>query len=268
MKDEVTVGDLNSSERGSGARKGKNKPQWWQLPLFALDGIDMFYPSEGAISVWDVIQELSMWQRDRSFQMTLPRAIANLLYLLAEQQNINPSVGVPLRALESTTRVLEFGAKKYPATEKFAIGTDGRPTPAAAGNWAKGMPWSVCLSCALSHLFAHAGGDVNDEESGISHLAHAMCNLLFLRSYETLYPEGDDRIPQFECRLSQHERMTGAEEYQFQKVYWDGDKIITESIPNSAIYKDPEYWGPGVVDMLKDAEVSLPAVEVITEDNP
>jgi Domain of unknown function (DUF5664) len=196
MNDAVTVGDLKSSARGSGARCNGSKPQWWQLPLFALQGIDIFYAQEGGISVLDVIDHLAIWQRESTGSMTLQRAIADLLYLLAAEQSINPSVGLPLRALESTTRVLEFGAKKYPATDSFAIGTDGRPTPASAGNWAKGMPWSVCLSCALSHLFANAGGEINDEESGLSHLAHAMCNLLFLISYVELYPEGDDRIKQ------------------------------------------------------------------------
>jgi len=126
------------------------------------------------------------------------KAIAELLAVLADEHVMRWDQGVPLRAFKSTMDVLEFGAKKYPAcAADKAVDAQGRPTPESAGNWAKGMPWSVCLSCALSHLFSFAGGEAVDSESGLSHLAHAMCNLLFLKSYETLYPEGDDRIIQY-----------------------------------------------------------------------
>ena len=42
-------------------------------------------------------------------------------------------------------------------------------------------------------MFAWFRGERNDPESGLSHLAHAICNLMMLIHYETTYPEGDDR---------------------------------------------------------------------------
>jgi hypothetical protein len=187
MNDIVTVGDLDSQARGSGARKNLGKPQWWQLPVFALQEVQESYHfvyryGNGCPNtIRDVIRNMGHWQQSGGDvsgggRDELTRAMAILLYLLACEQGMSREP-VPLRALASTVRVLEFGAVKY-----------------KAGNWAKGMPWSVCFSCTMSHLFAAAGGEVNDAESGISHLAHAMCNMLFLRAYEDLYPEGDDRL--------------------------------------------------------------------------
>jgi hypothetical protein len=87
---------------------------------------------------------------------------------------------VPLFALEGAARVLKFGASKY-----------------RRGNWAKGMSWSVVFDCLLRHMVAWQRGEELDPESGLPHLDHAMCNLLFLSAYRDLYPEGDDRIAEF-----------------------------------------------------------------------
>jgi hypothetical protein len=107
------VGDVNSNERGSGARYNINKP------------------------------DLSL---------------------------------IPLCTLEDEARVWMYGKQKY-----------------AAWNWAKGMDWSIPLACALRHLSAWQRGEENDQESGLPHLAHAMCNLRMLTLYSKKYPEGDDR---------------------------------------------------------------------------
>lgn len=83
---------------------------------------------------------------------------------------------IPLCTLEEEARVWMYGKEKY-----------------AAWNWTKGMPWSVPLACALRHLSAWQQGEANDKESGLPHLAHAMCNLRMLALYASVYPEGDDR---------------------------------------------------------------------------
>lgn len=72
---------------------------------------------------------------------------------------------VPFEALEDMVRVLEFGAKKY-----------------ARNNWASngGFSWTRVLSATLRHLFAFMRGEDIDPESGLSHISHAQCNLLFL----------------------------------------------------------------------------------------
>jgi hypothetical protein len=79
-------------------------------------------------------------------------------------------------ALLEITKVLDFGKKKY-----------------AAHNWRKGMAWSRLLSASLRHIFAFVGGESLDPESGLSHLAHAVCCLMFLLEFEKTRIELDDR---------------------------------------------------------------------------
>ena len=83
---------------------------------------------------------------------------------------------IPLTTMEDEARVWMYGKNKY-----------------AAWNWAKGMAWSVPLACLLRHLAAWQRGEEVDQESGLPHLAHAMCNLRMLTLYAKTFPEGDDR---------------------------------------------------------------------------
>ena len=83
---------------------------------------------------------------------------------------------LPLCTLEDEVKVWMYGKNKY-----------------AAWNWAKGMAWSIPLACALRHLAAWQRGEENDPESGLPHLAHAMCNLRMLTLYSKTFKEGDDR---------------------------------------------------------------------------
>lgn len=109
----MSVGDVNSSEKGTGARYNDNKPDYSLIPLSTL---------------------------------------------------------------EDEVRVWEYGKRKY-----------------AAWNWAKGMAWTIPFACCLRHLAAWQRGEENDQESGLPHLAHAICNLRMLTHYSRAYPEGDDR---------------------------------------------------------------------------
>ena len=85
---------------------------------------------------------------------------------------------IPLSTLEDEARVWMYGAKKY-----------------KSWNWAKGMDWSIPYACAMRHLAAWQRGEEVDEESGLPHLAHAMCNLRMLTLYSKTYKEGDNRPP-------------------------------------------------------------------------
>jgi hypothetical protein len=78
-------------------------------------------------------------------------------------------------AIEQLAAVLTFGAGKY-----------------QPHNWRKGISKSRLIAAALRHLFAYLRGEDNDRESGLSHVAHAMCNLMFLLGLEHR-PELDDR---------------------------------------------------------------------------
>ncbi len=74
-------------------------------------------------------------------------------------------------------KVLTFGAVKYEVE-----------------NWRKGLPWKRTLGAVLRHILAWARGEDNDPESGLSHLSHAACNLMFLLEWAHTHKELDDRI--------------------------------------------------------------------------
>jgi hypothetical protein len=70
-------------------------------------------------------------------------------------------------AIEKLAQVLTFGAKKY-----------------EAHNWRRGISKSRLLGAALRHLFSYMRGEDADPESGLSHVAHAMCCCMFLLGLE------------------------------------------------------------------------------------
>jgi hypothetical protein len=71
---------------------------------------------------------------------------------------------VPMREMESVVRVLTMGANKY-----------------SDDNWQR-LPnlRERYFSAGMRHLIAWFCGEKKDAESGESHLAHAVCCLLFL----------------------------------------------------------------------------------------
>jgi len=79
-------------------------------------------------------------------------------------------------AMNQTAAVLKFGAQKY-----------------AEHNWRKGFTWSRPLAAAMRHLTAFNDGEDKDPESGLSHLAHAACCIMFLLEFEKTHKELDDR---------------------------------------------------------------------------
>lgn len=86
---------------------------------------------------------------------------------------------LPFEALDEVGKVLEFGARKY-----------------AAHNWRAGFQWSRPQAAMLRHMFAFARGEDNDPETGLSHLAHAACNVLFLLTSVLEKSGVDDRYKQ------------------------------------------------------------------------
>jgi hypothetical protein len=69
-------------------------------------------------------------------------------------------------AIEEVAKVMTFGKRKY-----------------AAHNWRKGISYSRCIAAALRHIFAYLRGEDIDPESGLSHLGHAICCLMFLLEF-------------------------------------------------------------------------------------
>ena len=82
-------------------------------------------------------------------------------------------------AMEQIAKVLTFGAGKY--TEN---------------NWRGGFKWTRLVGSTLRHLLAWLGGEDNDAESGLSHLAHAGCCIMFLLEHEAHNLGEDDRYKQ------------------------------------------------------------------------
>lgn len=84
---------------------------------------------------------------------------------------------MPWEAVEEINKVLEFGAAKY--NEVGKSGPD-------SWNWAKGAGLGKrrLLSAIFRHLFAYARGEKTDPESGLSHIAHAGCSILFILFYQ------------------------------------------------------------------------------------
>lgn len=78
--------------------------------------------------------------------------------------------------VEEVAKVLTFGAQKY-----------------AAHNWRGGISQGRLVGAAMRHLLAYNNGEDIDPESGLSHLAHASCCLMFAHWTLVNHPELDDR---------------------------------------------------------------------------
>jgi hypothetical protein len=78
--------------------------------------------------------------------------------------------------LEDVAAVLDFGQKKY-----------------APRNWEAGMAWHRPFSALMRHMWAWWRGEGVDPETGLSHLAHAACCVMFLLAYERRRIGEDDR---------------------------------------------------------------------------
>jgi hypothetical protein len=80
-----------------------------------------------------------------------------------------PQYGLlPPQALQETVNVLTFGAQKY-----------------EPNNWRKvDNATERYFNAAQRHLWAHKIGFKTDEESGLPHLAHALCCIMFMLELE------------------------------------------------------------------------------------
>ena len=83
---------------------------------------------------------------------------------------------LPVKAIREVVKVLTFGANKY-----------------GDRNWEKGLAWSRPYAALHRHMSSFWEGEDLDSESGIPHIAHAICSLLFLMEYTFTRLEFDDR---------------------------------------------------------------------------
>lgn len=84
---------------------------------------------------------------------------------------------LPWDAVEEVVRVLMFGAEKY-----------------ADRNWEKGMEYGRLFDADMRHKIDWwQKGKDKAEDSNIHHIAHAVCDGLFLLAYELRKTGTDDR---------------------------------------------------------------------------
>jgi hypothetical protein len=180
----MPIGDVNSSERGSGARFNDGKldltllPPWcWSEILDRVDDSGVWASDFGR--EFAALQEF--WEGD-------DEAFERVIDGLTEDDYIQAA------------KVFAYGAEKY-----------------AAWNWAKGMAWSIPMACYLRHmLLGDPAGE--DPESGLPHRGHAVCNLIMLAHFVVLCRDMDDRP--LELRDTFHQ---DGEDRSWQDVIADDD---------------------------------------------
>ena len=156
----MSVGDINSTEKGSGARFNTGKAPFELIPLTLV--ADYYSPDFKAREVryaLYALRSLGVWQET-----------GHTHNLLASLRHLGDEGWL------ECAQVFAYGKLKY-----------------AEWNWAKGMAWSIPMACAARHLIAIIEGEQNDPESGLPHRGHVFCNIVMLLTYAKVFPEGDDR---------------------------------------------------------------------------
>lgn len=122
---------------------------------------------------------------------------------------------LPPKATLEVAKVLTFGAQKYDEE-----------------NWRKLDNLQARYSSgALRHIFAHIDNEELDPESGLSHLAHAICCLMFKLEIELENGESKEK------ELREPERCEpGASDVSFES-----DRLIDKSYYQERSMRDIEY---------------------------
>jgi hypothetical protein len=104
---------------------------------------------------------------------------------------------LPPRALRLVSEVLTFGAKKYlPNNWKYVENGPER-----------------YLDAALRHITSYMTGEKNDPETGLPHMAHALCCLMFIADLEAEAEETADKNKKFGTESI---KLDGAPGWPFQ----------------------------------------------------
>ena len=80
---------------------------------------------------------------------------------------------LPFKAVKEVVKVLELGAKKY-----------------SVDNWKK-ISKERYKDALMRHVTSYLMGEKNDKESGLNHLAHAICCCLFIIWFDLKQEEQD-----------------------------------------------------------------------------
>ena len=83
---------------------------------------------------------------------------------------------LPVKPLREVVKVLTHGAKFY-----------------GDRNWEKGLAWHRCYGAIQRHINSFWEGEDLDPDTGLPHLAHAICECMFLLEFARTHTELDDR---------------------------------------------------------------------------
>ena len=158
----MNIGNVESNIRGSGARNNAGKPPMHLIPYTLIANsydISSLDPEKKMVQ--------SLLYHSGLFQQT-----GHVVYL-------EDALKVAKNYWADCAEVFGYGANKY-----------------AEYNWCKGMKWSVPLGCIGRHcLKVLSLNEMTDDESGLSHIGHIMCNLVMLETFILSFPEGNDLPP-------------------------------------------------------------------------
>ena len=110
---------------------------------------------------------------------------------------------LPPKAIVEVAKVLTFGAQKYDAENWRKL--DDLQNRYTAG--------------ALRHIFAHMDGEKLDPETGLSHMAHALCCLLFKLEIEL--EDGESKKEEL--------RETDTTEHTARDQSFESDRLVDKS---------------------------------------
>lgn len=98
---------------------------------------------------------------------------------------------LPFEQLEDVAKVLMVGAEKY-----------------SPDNWKKCDDIKRYKDALMRHVVSYISGDKTDKESGKSHLAHAVCNCLFLMYFDDMEKKSEEKMPELRvvCRRDKRNR--------------------------------------------------------------
>jgi len=154
----MAVGDIDSNDRGTGARFNDGKLPMQLVPVrYWRARWCGFVPDH----LFDALTALMEFEESQ---------LCGIRDWLCQR--------CPTEWMDDAVQVFEYGQRKY-----------------KAWNWAKGMAWSVPMGCILRHAKAIYEGEQNDPESGLPHIGHIVCNMIMLDWFVEGYPEGNDLPP-------------------------------------------------------------------------
>jgi hypothetical protein len=124
---------------------------------------------------------------------------------------------VPFGALDEVVKVLTYGAKKY---DRF--------------NWEK-VEDIRYQAAALRHISAYMQGETYDPETGINHMAHAACSLLFLTQFDLNASESEENPKQIEFNFDEGVYNSDEMIYNMPYEYENGDVTIQPTLADAYV---------------------------------